>query len=260
MVVVVARLRVCGWIVVSLGMLLGACGGEEGGETAAAATGANGAPTISGTTAPSSTSTSEPPRSEPPRSGPLTIEPPPTELANRTPTITGGPATAVMHGTQYTFTPTGYDPEGTALTYSIANAPAWASFDTATGRLSGTPEAAHVGTTHGIVISVSDGERDASLAAFTLTVQAVATGSATLSWVPPTTNSDGTPLTNLVAYKIYWGSSADGYPNSVTLDNPGLTRYVVTNLVAGTWYFAATALNDAGAESAFSPPAVGTIQ
>ena len=86
-----------------------------------------------------------------------------------------------MHGTEYAFTPTGHDPDGAALTYSIANAPAWASFDTTTGRLSGTPGAEHVGATHGIVISVSDGERNASLAAFTLTVHAVATGSATLS-------------------------------------------------------------------------------
>ena len=112
--------------------------------------------------------------------------------------------------------------------------------------MSGTPEAEHVGATNDIVISVSDGERTTSLAAFTLTVHAVATGSATLSWLPPTTNSDGSPLTNLAGYKIYWGTSAESFPNSVTLDNPGLTRYVVTDLVPGTWFFVATALNGDG--------------
>ena len=107
------------------------------------------------------------------------------------------------------------------LTFSIANPPAWASFDAATGRLSGTPAAQHVGTTSGIVISVSDGEATTSLAAFNITVQAVATGSATLSWTPPTTNTDGSPLTNLAGYKVYWGPSQGTYPNSVTLNEPG---------------------------------------
>ena len=269
-----AWLRVGGWVVVALGMMLGACGGGEE-ETAAAATAANGAPTISGTSPTnvpptSAPPTSDPPMSEPPMSrllsphsqpSPRSAAAPADERAvERAPTITGAPGTAVMHGTEFSFMPAGDDPDGDTLMYSIVNAPAWASFDAATGRLSGTPAAEHVGAMNGIVISVSDGERSASLAAFTLTVQAVATGSATLSWLPPTTNTDGSPLTNLVGYKIYWGNSPESYPNTVTLNNPGLTRYVVTNLVPGTWFFVATALSGEGAESAFSSPASGTIQ
>jgi hypothetical protein len=178
---------------------------------------------------------------------------------NRAPTISGTPGTSVMVGTQYTFTPTASDPDGNTLTYSIANAPAWAAFNTATGQLSGTPGVQHIGATSGIVITVSDGTLSASLPAFTLTVQAVATGSATLSWTPPTTNTDGTPLTNLAGYKIYWGPTAGNYPNSVSLTNPGLTSYVVSNLVPGTYFFVATAVNSVGAESVFSAPASKTI-
>jgi hypothetical protein len=178
---------------------------------------------------------------------------------NRAPTISGNPGTAVMQDTLYSFTPTGSDADGDTLTYSINTTPAWASFDTATGRLSGTPGAQHVGATTGIVISVSDGALSASLAAFTVTVQAVATGSATLSWTAPTTNTDGSPLTNLAGYKIYWGPSAGNYPNSTTLNTAGVTSYVVTNLVPGTWFFVATALNSSGAESSFSSPASKTI-
>jgi hypothetical protein len=178
---------------------------------------------------------------------------------NRAPTISGTPGTAVMVGTAYAFTPTGSDPDGTTLTYSITNAPAWATFDTATGRLAGTPGMGHVGATTGIVISVSDGSLSASLAAFTVTVQAVATGSATLSWTPPTTNTDGTPLTNLAGYRIYWGTTDGSYPSSVTLTNAGLTSYVVTDLVPGTYFFVATAVNSLGAESAFSASASKTI-
>jgi len=179
---------------------------------------------------------------------------------NRAPTISGAPPTAIVPGTQYTFTPTASDPDGNALSFSIANRPAWASFDSATGRLQGTPVSGDVGTTTGVVITVSDGTLTASLPAFSVTVQAVANGSATLSWTPPTMNTDGSPLTNLSGYKIYWGTTLGTYPNSVTLSNAGLTSYVVDNLVPGTWYFVATALNSGGVESTFSSAASKTIQ
>jgi hypothetical protein len=179
--------------------------------------------------------------------------------ANRAPTISGTPPTSVMQGTAYAFAPTAADPDGNSLTFSIANKPAWAAFNTGTGALTGTPGAGDVGTTSGIVITVSDGSLSASLAAFSLTVQAVATGSATLSWTPPTQNTDGSALTNLAGYKIYWGPAAGNYPNSVTVNNPGLTSYVVTNLVSGTYFFSASALNSSGVESALAAPASKTI-
>jgi hypothetical protein len=93
-----------------------------------------------------------------------------------------------------------------------------------------------------------------------LTVQAVATGSATLSWTPPTTNSDGSPLTDLAGYRVYWGPALGNYPNSVTVLNPGLTSYVVTSLVPGTYFFVATAVNSSGGESIFSSPASKIVQ
>jgi hypothetical protein len=179
---------------------------------------------------------------------------------NRAPTITGTPQSAVMQGTAYAFQPTASDPDGDTLTFTVANTPAWATFDTATGRLSGTPAVQHVGTTSGIVITASDGTLTTSLPAFSVTVQAVATGSATLSWLPPTQNTDGSPLTNLAGYKIYWGPQQGTYPNSTTLNNPGLATYVVEGLAPGTYFFVATAVNTVGAESTFSGVASKTIQ
>src|SRR6185436_18116253 len=135
------------------------------------------------------------------------------------------------------------------------------SFDTATGRLTGTPAAQHVGTTTGIVITVNDGKQGtASLAPFNLTVQAVSVGSATLTWVPPTTNTDGSALTDLAGYKVYWGTSQGSYPNSTTLANPGLATYVVSNLAPATYFFVVTAYNSAGVESTFSGVASKIIQ
>ena len=179
---------------------------------------------------------------------------------NVAPTISGTPATAVMQGTQYSFQPTAVDANGDVLTFSIVNKPAWATFSAATGRLEGTPGAANVGTTTGIVISVSDGALTSALAAFNVTVQAVAIGSATLSWTPPTQNTDGSALTDLAGFKIYWGTSQANLPNVVTINNPGITSYLVENLVAGTYFFAATAFDASGNESTRSNVASKTIQ
>jgi hypothetical protein len=179
---------------------------------------------------------------------------------NRAPTISGTPATAALQGTAYSFQPAASDADGDTLTFSIANRPAWATFDAATGRLQGTPGPADVGTTTGIVVAVSDGKASASLPAFAIAVQAVATGSATLTWLPPTTNADGTPLTNLAGFKVYWGTSPGNYSSSTTIMNPGLTRYVVENLTPNTYYFAVKAVNSTGAESVFSNMASKTVQ
>jgi hypothetical protein len=85
----------------------------------------------------------------------------------------------------------------------------------------------------------SSGER-APLAA-----TASAKGATTLSWTPPTMNEDGSPL-KLTGYRIYWGLAADNLTSSVTLNNPGLTRYVVEQLKPATYYFVATALSSDG--------------
>jgi hypothetical protein len=77
----------------------------------------------------------------------------------------------------------------------------------------------------------------------------VADGSATLDWTPPTQNSDGTTLTNLAGYTVYYGTSPDQLTQSVKVSNPGLTAYTVSNLAAGTWYFAVTSYSSSGVES-----------
>ena len=76
-------------------------------------------------------------------------------------------------------------------------------------------------------ISVSDGPNSASLAAFSVTVTQVALGSATLSWTAPTQNDDGSPLTDLAGFKIYYGTAPGNHPTSIQIANPGITTYVV---------------------------------
>jgi autotransporter-associated beta strand protein len=94
--------------------------------------------------------------------------------ANQTPVISGTPSASADVGKLYSFTPTATDADAdTTLTFSISNKPGWASFSTSTGNLSGTPASTDVGTTSGIVISVSDGTATASLPAFSLSVKAL---------------------------------------------------------------------------------------
>ncbi len=175
-----------------------------------------------------------------------------SNVANRAPLISGTPPTSVMQGTAYSFQPTASDADGDSLTFSVLNAPSWATFSTTTGRLQGTPTSSNVGTFSNVTIRVSDGKTTTSLPAFSIAVLAVASGSATLSWTPPTTNTNGTPLTNLAGYRVHWGRAAGSYTSTVTVNNPGLTSYVVGNLAPGTYYFVVTALNSAGAESPLS--------
>ncbi|MFY8297651.1 tandem-95 repeat protein [Pseudoalteromonas sp. SS15] len=93
---------------------------------------------------------------------------------NDAPVISGSPAASVDEDSAYSFTATASDVDvGDNLTFSITNKPSWASFDTATGNLSGTPNNEHVGTTNNVVIAVSDGTVSAELTAFNLTVNNV---------------------------------------------------------------------------------------
>ena len=178
---------------------------------------------------------------------------------NAAPTIQGQPGTSVLAGQAYNFRPTANDANGDTLTFTAANLPGWAAINQSTGAVTGTPASSDVGTYSGITITVSDGAATASLTAFAITVTDVATGSATVSWTPPTQNSDGSALTNLAGYRIAYGRSSTVLDRSVSLNNPGLTSAVVDNLSTGTWYFAVSAVNNEGGSSSPSNVASKTI-
>src|SRR5205823_5611823 len=178
--------------------------------------------------------------------------PPPPGPTNSAPTISGNPSGSVLQGTAYVFAPTASDANGDPLTFTIAGRPSWATFDASSGRLSGTPSGADVGTYSNIRIAVSDGSASTNLAAFAIQVVGTATGSATLNWQPPTANTDGSPLSDLAGYRVYWGITQGNYSSSTALSNPGLTSYVIEQLTPATWYFVVTAVNSSGVESNYS--------
>ena len=174
--------------------------------------------------------------------------------------VSGTPQAAVSAGQTYSFTPSVSNASGT-VTFRIQNAPRWASFDAGTGQLSGTPQAGDAGTYADIVISVSNGHSTATLPAFTITVaEANSSGaSADVSWTPPTTNTNGSTLTDLAGYYIYYGTSAASLTQKVQVTNIGLTNYVISGLTAGTWYFAVAAYTTGGTQSSLSDVASTTI-
>jgi hypothetical protein len=184
---------------------------------------------------------------------------PPPASQNTPPTITGLPPSTIIEGEDYQFVPSAADADGDALSFSIRRKPAWADFDPATGRLSGTPNGGDVGNFTNIEISVSDGQASSVLPAFAITVDAIALGSATLSWLPPTENEDGSTLTDLAGYRIYYGRDRNNLTRSIVLNNPGLTNYVIENLAPSIWHFAMTSVNSDGDESTRSTTVSKTI-
>lgn len=174
---------------------------------------------------------------------------------NTAPTISGTAPTAGAAGALYTFTPHASDTDGDAISFSIQNKPSWATFSIATGNLSGTPSTADVGTYSNILISVSDGYTTASLAPFAVTVSQPTTstsGTATLGWTAPTTNTDGSALTDLAGYHIYYGTSPSTMTTVIDVANPGAVGYTISSLSSATWYFAVNAYTTSGLESALS--------
>jgi hypothetical protein len=215
---------------------LAACNGEESGSNTT--TSLN--PPVANDSAPSS-------------------DPVPQQSTNAAPQIVGAPGPEVVVGQAYSFTPSAADTDGDPLTFSIASQPAWASFNIATGRLSGTPTPGDVGSYEDITITVSDGEANHALPQFAIDVVQQSNGSVTLAWQPPTENTDGTPVVNLGGYKIHYGTQSGRYDTVIAVSNPGVTRYMVDNLSPGTYFFAVTAVAASGAESGLSGEASKTI-
>lgn len=84
-------------------------------------------------------------------------------------------------------------------------------------------------------------------------------GSTTVTWKAPTTNTDGTALTNLASYTVLFGTSSSALSQSKTVSDPSATSTTIAALASGTWYFAVRAVNSGGVESESSAIASKTL-
>ena len=166
---------------------------------------------------------------------------------NNPPTISGSPQTTVDEDSDYSFTPIASDLEGGPLTFSINKPVPWATFNPTTGTLSGTPNQAAIGTTTGIIISVSDGESTKELPAFDLTVNGV---------------NDLPTVANAIADQAAQAGTAFSYtvPSQTFQDvDDGDTLTLIATLADGTALPAWLSFNATTGNLTGTPPQAGSI-
>ncbi|PVV22314.1 MAG: hypothetical protein B6D78_05525 [gamma proteobacterium symbiont of Ctena orbiculata] len=182
----------------------------------------------------------------------------PQQSANQAPVISGSPANSVDAGATYSFTPSATDSDNDDLTFAVSNLPAWAQFNSQTGRLSGSPTTDDVGDYNNIVITVSDGTDEASLNAFAISVNSdtttAVTGSISLRWNAPTTRTDGSALSlaDIQGFCIYVGTTRDNLQMVADINEGDRTTYVLDNLDLGDYYVAVSVYDQENNMSSYS--------
>jgi hypothetical protein len=115
------------------------------------------------------------------------------------------------------------------------------------------------------VIAVSDGQKTVALPAFSIKVTAVqetSPGGFTLNWTAPTTRADGAPLSlaDIDGYRIYYGTLAGNYPNTVDIKDGSAQSATVNDLSTGTYHVVMTTYDTSGSESDYSAEIVKVAQ
>lgn len=81
-----------------------------------------------------------------------------------------------------------------------------------------------------------------------------------MTWTPPTLNTDGTAVTNIIGYRIFYGTNPSGLSLSFDVSGSTTTSYVITGLSAGTYYFSVAAVNSLGVSSVGSNVVSKSVQ
>lgn len=84
-------------------------------------------------------------------------------------------------------------------------------------------------------------------------------GTAVITWSKPMENTDGSPLTNLAGYLVFYGVGFP-VPYAVVFVGADATELQIENLWPGDWYFMIESVNTAGITSQPSPTIVSTMQ
>lgn len=125
----------------------------------------------------------------------------------------------------------------TSATGSMAPVLTWSTNPVATscsasGGWSGTKAASGTQTLPTITASTN----------YTLTCS-WSTGEARVRWTIPTTNTNGTALTNLAAFRVYYGTSQSSLTQVREINDISSTSALISPLGAGTWFFKVLAVN-----------------
>jgi hypothetical protein len=151
----------------------------------------------------------------------------------------------------------------TTLTWSATNSEGCHAY----GPWSGSEPSKGSSTTNGLtatatfILGCFNASGASSSAKVTVTVSGAsgtADGTATLSWTAPTTNTNGTPVTPLKGYTIYYGTSEGSMSHSLVVSGASSTSAEISGLTAGLWYFAIAADAQDGTQSAKS--SIGSLE
>lgn len=179
--------------------------------------------------------------------------------SNSTPVANAGSDQSVAVGSYVTLNGSGsYDSDGDtiSLTWSFTSKPGGSSAALSNTAIVNPLFFADVEGNYVVSLVVNDGENQSTTDLVTINVSS---GVATLSWIPPTQNADGSPINvdDLTGYKIYYGTSSGSYLNEVDVGNN--TNYIISNLSAGIYYFTVTAYDADGNESSYSNEVSKTV-
>lgn len=75
---------------------------------------------------------------------------------------------------------------------------------------------------------------------------------ATLRWVAPTTNTDGSPYANPGGFAVFYGRSPTALDQSAYLQDPAVRQWTSPPLAVGSWSFGVRAFNAQGMEGPLS--------
>jgi hypothetical protein len=170
---------------------------------------------------------------------------------NAPPTIVIASVEDAQVGATFDYLPVAQDPESDTLRFTAINLPTWASLDSTSGRISGTPGPNDAGLYESISITVADAKHKVVTAPFSITVSPAlnaSIGVASLQWEMPPSKVSGEPLDDLAGYRILYGRSSSDLDHSVMIPDPATTSYQFSNLSSGVWYFAVVAVSSGGLE------------
>jgi putative Ig domain-containing protein/fibronectin type III domain protein len=174
---------------------------------------------------------------------------------NAPPTIVLASVEAAQVGATFDYQPVTQDPESDTLRFTAINLPSWASFDSTSGRISGTPGSNDAGLYESISITVADATHLVVTAPFSIVVNPalnpaleLGSGVASLQWEAPPSKVSGEPLDDLAGYRILYGRSSSDLDHSVMIPDPATTSYQLSTLTPGVWYFAVVAVSADGLE------------
>lgn len=162
---------------------------------------------------------------------------------------------SIVSGTSVQYTATGTYTDATSQ--DITATAMWSASDPAVASVSNATGSKGLGTGIGPGTATISATSNAISGSTPITVTAAGSGTIALAWDPATAYSDGSSITDLTGYRVYYGTAPGSYSSSIDVGN--VTSYTIAKLSPGVYYVVVTVRNLSGAESSYSNEVSKTI-